>query len=125
MAELADAAVYFFRPLEPSEELKAQHFSTGVKPRHSRSAGALAKIDWESHAIHEAIKAAAVAHGMKLPKIAMPLRVMVTGERKPLDQRCRWSCSAGMRRSSALMSGLPFSGDSGKASCGSDAGWFH
>jgi glutamyl-tRNA synthetase len=80
VAELADAAVYFFRPLEPSEELKAQYFSTGVKPAILDLREQFAKIDWESHAIHEAIKAAAIAHGMKLPKIAMPLRVMVTGE---------------------------------------------
>ena len=31
VAELADAAVYFYRPLEPSEELKAQHFTAEVK----------------------------------------------------------------------------------------------
>jgi glutamyl-tRNA synthetase len=80
VAELADAAVYFFRPLEPSEELKAQHFSAGIKPAILDLRDRLTKIEWESHAIHEAIKAAAVAHGMKLPKVAMPLRVMVTGE---------------------------------------------
>ena len=40
----------------------------------------LALVKWESQAIHDAIKASATAHGMKLPKVAMPLRVMVTGE---------------------------------------------
>ncbi|MDE2365752.1 MAG: glutamate--tRNA ligase [Betaproteobacteria bacterium] len=80
VAELADAAVYFFRPLEPSEELKAQHFTAEVKPAILDLREKLAVIEWESHAIHDAIKAAAVAHGMKLPKVAMPLRVMVTGE---------------------------------------------
>jgi glutamyl-tRNA synthetase len=37
-------------------------------------------VEWESHAIHEAIKNCAKEHGIKLPKVAMPLRVMVTGE---------------------------------------------
>src|SRR5690349_21204391 len=32
VAELADAAVYFFRPLEPSEELKTQYFTAEAKP---------------------------------------------------------------------------------------------
>lgn len=32
--------------------------------------------------IHDEIKNIATAHNMKLPKIAMPLRVMVTGETK-------------------------------------------
>ena len=37
-------------------------------------------VEWESHAIHEAIKSCAKEHGIKMPKVAMPLRVMVTGE---------------------------------------------
>ncbi len=80
VAELADAAVYFFRPLEPSEELKTQYFTVEVKPPIRDLREKLAVVEWESHVIHDAIKASAVAHGMKLPKVAMPLRVMVTGE---------------------------------------------
>jgi len=80
VAELADAAVYFFRSLDPSEELKAQHFTAEIKPAILALREKLAQVDWDSHAIHDAIKAAAVTHGLKLPKVAMPLRVMVTGE---------------------------------------------
>ena len=80
VAELADAAVYFFRPLEPAGELKAQHFTAEVKPAILALREKFDQIEWESHAIHDAIKAAAVGHGLKLPKVAMPLRVMVTGE---------------------------------------------
>lgn len=80
VAELADAAVYFFRPLEPAEELKEQYFTTEAKPPLVDLMERFAGIEWESHAIHDAIKAAATAHGMKLPRVAMPLRVMVTGE---------------------------------------------
>jgi glutamyl-tRNA synthetase len=80
VAELADAAVYFFRPLDPPEELKAQFFTAETRPAILALREKLAQIEWESHALHDAIKAAAVAHGLKLPKVAMPLRVMVTGE---------------------------------------------
>ncbi|SCX96082.1 glutamyl-tRNA synthetase [Nitrosospira sp. Nl5] len=80
VAELADAAVYFFRTLEPSEELKGQYFNAEAKPVLVNLVERFAVIEWESHAIHDAIKTAAKAHGMKLPKVAMPLRVMVTGE---------------------------------------------
>ena len=80
VAELADAAVYFFRSLDPSEELKAQHFTAEIKPVILVLREKLAQVDWDSHAIHDTIKAAAVTHGLKLPKVAMPLRVMVTGE---------------------------------------------
>jgi glutamyl-tRNA synthetase len=80
VAELADAAVYFFRPLEPSEELKAQYFTAEAKIPILDLRNRLAIIEWESNAIQGAIKGAVTAHGMKLPKVAMPLRVMVTGE---------------------------------------------
>ncbi|SFN43389.1 glutamyl-tRNA synthetase [Nitrosospira briensis] len=79
VAELADAAVYFFRPLEPAQELKAQHFTPEARPVILELREKFAAVEWESHAIHDAIKAAASASGMKMPKIAMPLRVMVTG----------------------------------------------
>ena len=42
----------------------------------------LSASDWAEFrtAIHDVIKTTATTHGMKLPKVAMPLRVMVTGE---------------------------------------------
>jgi glutamyl-tRNA synthetase len=80
VAELADAAVYFFRPLEPTGELKEQYFTAEAKPALIDLMERFGVIEWESHAIHDAIKTAAKALGMKLPKVAMPLRVMVTGE---------------------------------------------
>ena len=80
VAEMADAAVYFYRSLEPSPELKAQHFTADAMPAIFDLRQRLAVVEWESHAIHEAIKICAKEHGIKLPKVAMPLRVMVTGE---------------------------------------------
>jgi len=79
-AELADAAVYFFRPLEPAAELKTLHFSSEAKLAIIDLMGKLAAVEWDRHIIHDAIKTAATAHGLKLPKVAMPLRVMVTGK---------------------------------------------
>ena len=80
VAELADAAVYFFHPLEPGEELRAQYFTPEAKVPILDLRTKLATVEWGSHAINDAIKAAATAHGLKMPKVAMPLRVMVTGE---------------------------------------------
>jgi glutamyl-tRNA synthetase len=79
VAELADAAVYFFRPLEPTEELKALHFTAEVKQAILELRQKLAVIEWASDAINDAIKTAAKGHGLKMPKVAMPLRVMVAG----------------------------------------------
>lgn len=81
VSELADAAVYFFRPLEPSNELKAQYFNQEAKSILLDLVDKLASIDtWNRQAIHDAIKNTAAAFDVKLPKVAMPLRVAVTGE---------------------------------------------
>lgn len=69
----------FLRPLEPADEFKAQHFTAEARLPILDLREKLATVEWDSHAIHDAIKNAATAHGMKLPKVAMPLRGMVTG----------------------------------------------
>jgi glutamyl-tRNA synthetase len=80
LRELADSAVMFYRALEPTQALRAQHYSAAIRPAivdlHARLQGAA----WDRPAINEAIKAVVAAHGLKMPKLAMPLRVMVTGE---------------------------------------------
>ena len=78
--ELGDAAVYFYRRLHPSAELRAQHYAAESIAALGTLADALQRIDWNKAAISGAMKAAAAAHQIKMPKVAMPLRVMVTGE---------------------------------------------
>jgi glutamyl-tRNA synthetase len=77
--ELADAAVYFFRALEPSIELKTKHYTSDVRPAVEELRERLAEIEWTRAAINDSIKATLAEHKLKLPKIAMPLRVMVSG----------------------------------------------
>jgi glutamyl-tRNA synthetase len=78
--ELADAAVYFYRALEPSDELKRQHYTAEVRPALVDLRARLAQTEWTRENISEALKAVVAQHKLKFPKIAMPLRVMVTGE---------------------------------------------
>jgi glutamyl-tRNA synthetase len=78
--ELADAAVYFYRALEPSDELKVQHYTAGIKPALAALHEKLAAIDWTRANISAAVKAVIGEFKCKMPQIAMPLRVMVTGE---------------------------------------------
>ena len=78
--ELADAAVYFYRPLKPTDELKAQYLTAEAKPILAGLIEKFNQIEWTREAIHHEIKTAAKDHDVKLPKIAMPLRVAVTGE---------------------------------------------
>ncbi|WP_292989172.1 glutamate--tRNA ligase [Nitrosomonas sp.] len=79
--ELADAAVFFFRPLAPSDELKTQFFTLESKPLIMDLMEKLNLIeDWNREEIHQTIKNIVKDHAVKFPKVAMPLRVMVTGE---------------------------------------------
>lgn len=79
--ELADAAVFFFRPLEPTDELKAQFFTADRKPILLDLMERLTQIqDWCKDTIQQTIKGTVKEHGVKFPAVAMPLRVMVTGE---------------------------------------------
>jgi len=78
--ELADAAVYFYRALDPAPELLAQHLSAENLPALRDFAEKLQTCEWDRTALHDLIKATATAHGLKMPKVAMPLRLLVTGE---------------------------------------------
>lgn len=80
ISELADAAVYFFRVLTPSEELRAQHFNNETKSILVSLIDRFSSISWDRQLIHDEIKSTATTFGVKLPKIAMPLRVAITGE---------------------------------------------
>jgi glutamyl-tRNA synthetase len=78
--ELADAAVYFYRALEPSEALKKQHYAPDIRAPLAELRDHLAKAEWTRERISESIKTVVSAHTLKMPRLAMPLRVMVTGE---------------------------------------------
>jgi glutamyl-tRNA synthetase len=80
LEELADAAVLFYRRLEPTAALKTQHYSAEAKPALQTLRRRLGEIEWSREAISQALKEVVSASGLKMPKIAMPLRVMVTGE---------------------------------------------
>ncbi len=77
--ELADAAVYFYRALEPSVVLKQQHYTAGIKPALATLQARLTEIEWSRAKINEAVKAVVAEHKLKMPMLAMPLRVMVSG----------------------------------------------
>ncbi len=80
LVELADAAVYFYRPVEAPKVLQQQHYVADIKPALVDLQARLAGIAWNRATINEAVKAVVAEHKLKMPKLAMPLRVMVTGE---------------------------------------------
>ncbi|MHB1100614.1 MAG: glutamate--tRNA ligase [Burkholderiales bacterium] len=78
--ELADAAVYFYRRLDPSSELANEHYSSENILHFGELIARLSNIAWTREMLAQTLKAFASENGMKLGKIAMPLRIMVTGE---------------------------------------------
>ncbi len=78
--ELADAATLFYRTLHPTPELLAQHVTPDVLPALAELVAKLESIAWERAAIAAAFKETLAAHSLKMPKLAMPVRVLVTGE---------------------------------------------
>ena len=79
LQELADAAVYFYRALEPSEEVRRQHYSQATRPALAALRDRLARADWSREKISTEMKAVLAEHKLKMPQLAMPLRVMVSG----------------------------------------------
>jgi glutamyl-tRNA synthetase len=79
IAELADAAMYFYQAIDAPEALRQQHLTPGVKPALEDLRQRFAEIEWNRAKINETIKAIVAERKLKLPSIAMPLRVMVTG----------------------------------------------
>ena len=78
--ELADAATLFYRTLHPTPELLAQHVTPEVLLALAELVERFKALTWERSAISAAFKETLAAHGLKMPKLAMPVRVLVTGE---------------------------------------------
>ena len=82
--ELADAAMLFFRAPNPANEeyqaLQAQHLTDAVRPALAQFAEKLQAVEWSKPALAAAMKEVLAAHGLKMPQLAMPLRLLVTGQ---------------------------------------------
>jgi glutamyl-tRNA synthetase len=78
--ELADAAEVFYIDLHPDQTLLDTHLTADALPALHELAQRLASVTWETPAIAALIKELIAKHGVKMPKLAMPLRVMLVGQ---------------------------------------------
>jgi glutamyl-tRNA synthetase len=76
---LADWCERFYKPVNASPEERAKHITDGVRPAISMLAKMLEGVAWEKAAIAESIKEVLRATGLKMPQLAMPVRVLVMG----------------------------------------------
>ncbi|MDP3134347.1 MAG: glutamate--tRNA ligase [Burkholderiaceae bacterium] len=77
---LADAVEIFYTHVTPNPDLLAQHLSDEAQPALADFAAGLANVAWEAPAINALIKETVTQHGLKMPKLAMPLRAILTGQ---------------------------------------------
>jgi glutamyl-tRNA synthetase len=77
---LADWAAAFYADVQASEADRAQHLTDAVRPAIATLADKLSTVAWDKAAIAAAIKEVLAAHGLKMPALAMPVRVLVMGK---------------------------------------------
>ena len=80
LVQLAESAMLFYRDVQTTPELLAMHVTEAVKPALIDFLNQSANTDWNRVAISALIKAVIGRHALKMPMLAVPLRVIVTGQ---------------------------------------------
>ncbi|MDR0702483.1 MAG: glutamate--tRNA ligase [Azoarcus sp.] len=80
LAELAEAAALFYAPCEIPAALAEKHLTAPARAALASLSARLGALpDWEQEAIGAAIRETMKEHGLKMPQIAIPLRVALFG----------------------------------------------
>ncbi|VVD91484.1 glutamate--tRNA ligase [Pandoraea terrigena] len=78
--DIAASAEMFYRKPVPSDADVAQHMTDTARAAVKDLGAALAALpEWTKAAISPAFKATLAQHGMKMPQLAMPVRLLVVG----------------------------------------------
>jgi glutamyl-tRNA synthetase len=80
LLELADEAEVFYIEVHAAQELLDAHLVPEVLPALRELAERFADVAWEAPALAALIKELLAKHNLKMPKLAMPLRVMLVGQ---------------------------------------------
>ena len=76
---LAQWAARFYADVAPDDAELAQHVTDAVRPAVALLAEMLATCAWDKASIAAVLKEVLAAHGLKMPQLAMPVRVLVMG----------------------------------------------
>ena len=76
---LADWAAAFYADVQIKPEDLTQHVTETIKPALQKLAERLKTCEWDKAAIATAIKEVLAAHSLKMPQLAMPVRVLLMG----------------------------------------------
>jgi glutamyl-tRNA synthetase len=78
--ELAQNAMLFYRQPKADVDLLKQHLTDAVRPAMQAFADQCATVAWNKAELSALMKATLAAHSLKMPQLAMPLRLLVTGQ---------------------------------------------
>lgn len=78
LLEMAERSRYFYEDVSLTDEMRA-HFAEALFPALVEMRQRLEKVEWTKETIHQAIAETAEAHGLKMGKLAQPLRIAMTG----------------------------------------------
>ena len=77
--ELADwAAVHAVAPVHAEVDLTT-HVTEAIRPALRSLRGRLAEAEWSKEGVAQALKATLAEYQLKMPQLAIPLRVLLTG----------------------------------------------
>jgi glutamyl-tRNA synthetase len=76
---LTDWVAKFYADVQPSEQDLAQHVTEAIKPALQMLATKLADCVWDKASIATVIKEVLAQASLKMPQLAMPVRVLVLG----------------------------------------------
>ena len=79
LVALADWIAKFHQPVQPDPQELEKHINSAVRPAISMLAKMLEQCPWDKASISESIKEVLRATGLKMPQLAMPVRVLVLG----------------------------------------------
>ena len=77
--ELAEWVAMYFTDVAPAAADVAAHVTDAVRPALATLHARLAAAVWDKAAIQSALKETLAAHGLKMPQLAMAVRVAVCG----------------------------------------------
>ena len=77
--ELAGWLQMYFAPVQPPADELASHLSDAVRPALAALRQRLASVAWDKPSIAQAIKDTLAEHQLKMPALALPLRLLVSG----------------------------------------------
>lgn len=78
--ELAEVAMLFYRTPEPGVDLLAQHLNALSKPALQDFALRCQTVEWSRDALSVMLKEVLAVHKLKMPQMAMPIRLLLTGQ---------------------------------------------